>query len=125
MVRCLANKVWRFGKIRQIRQTFLPPNFCPIRYIQHIELYTCNTYLARPYMHSITHPTEMLQYLIYHIRMRTLFSLMYTYCNVFLINNNNDGSLSLSVRASSSPMIRPQFYMGAPHNTGGPVKFNS
>ena len=34
MVGCSANKVWRFGKIRQIRQTFLPPNFCPIRYIR-------------------------------------------------------------------------------------------
>ena len=29
IVRCLANKVWRFGKIRQ---TFLLPNFCSIRY---------------------------------------------------------------------------------------------
>ena len=28
----LVNKVWRFGKIRQIHQTFLSPNFCPIRY---------------------------------------------------------------------------------------------
>ena len=31
----MANKVWRFGKIRQIRQTFLPPTFCPIRYKPH------------------------------------------------------------------------------------------
>ena len=30
---CLAKKVWRSIKFCQIRQTFLPPNFCPIRYM--------------------------------------------------------------------------------------------
>ena len=32
IAKCLANKVWRFGKICQIHQTFLLLNFCPIWY---------------------------------------------------------------------------------------------